>query len=65
MTETMRIEGQDATSRMFPTNRRLCAMTIQPSVDSIPGSRLPDQQLFPRIRTGGRRGGQHDHEIGD
>ncbi len=34
MTETMRIEGQDATSRMFPTIG-VYAQTIQPSVDSI------------------------------
>ena len=34
MTETMRIEGQDATSRMFPTIG-VYAQTIQPSVDAI------------------------------
>jgi hypothetical protein len=34
MTETTRIEGQDATSRMFPTIG-VYAETIQPSVDAI------------------------------
>ncbi|HEY6342805.1 MAG TPA: carboxypeptidase-like regulatory domain-containing protein [Bryobacteraceae bacterium] len=34
LSETMRIEGQDATSRMFPTLGDY-AQTIQPSVDSI------------------------------
>ena len=45
MTETMRIEGQDATSRLFGTYDLHADDPAQRGLDS--GNRVPDQQLCP------------------
>lgn len=60
LTETMRTDGQDSTSRIF--GLRLHADDpAQRGRDS--GNLVPDQQLLRRVRAGGHRSHQHDDEV--
>ena len=61
LTETMRIEGQDVDLAHLRDLRLYADGPAQRGRDS--GNCVPDQQLLPRIRTGGHRGHQHDHEV--
>ena len=59
--ETMRIEGQDATSRIFGTYDY--TQMAQPNTDAVQEIAYQTSNYAPEYGQAGTRGHQHDHEV--